>query len=107
MEARNGFVEQMDVKICQLGLKLTEGSSRVAEDSRIFDGVVGDGVQIIGHSPEIFPVDHIGLSVPGVMKVQAGSVGAFPADMLGHPVNVFHQLHRLPECVGVDILHQK
>ena len=107
VETGDRLMQGSDVKIGKLVLKLAESPSGVADDLGILNGIIGDRGDKIGHPPEIVAVLHIGLPVISMMKMEAKLSGALAADMLRHLVNILHQAHRIPERVGVYILHQK
>ena len=107
MEAGDGLVQAVDVKVRQLVLELPEGGAGIAQDGGILQCVKGDGGDVVGHPPEIVPIDQVGFPVGGVVEMQTGAVRAFPADMLRDLVDVVHQPDGLPEGEGVHILQEE
>ena len=107
MEIRNGLVELVGGEIRQLHLELAEGLARVADQIPIGGRVIGDGGDVVGHAPEILAVNDIGLPVGSVVEMQGHPAGLLGPDVLGDLIDVLHQLHRMPEGIGIDILHQE
>ena len=99
-------MELRDIKVSQLGLEFTESAAGIANDIRVFHAVVSHRGNVVGQAPEVIPVDHISLTVCGVMEMQRNTTGALTADMLRYFINIIHQFHRLAERICIDILHQ-
>ena len=107
VEIGDGLRQQADLKVRQIRLEVTKGFARVTDDQKIGADAVSNGGHIVGHSPEVVFVDQVGLAVIGVMEVQSGLSGLLGADVLRHQVDILHQTHRIPEGIGIDILHQE
>ena len=107
VEVRNGFRQLRDIKIRQICLELTKRNTCIVEDHRVLHGVICNGGDVVGHPPEVVAVDDIGLPVGGVVEMQGKLTRFFGTDMLRDLVDVVHQRHRVAECIGIDILHQK
>jgi cellulose synthase/poly-beta-1,6-N-acetylglucosamine synthase-like glycosyltransferase len=56
---------------------------------------------------EIIPVNDVGLSVRGVVKMKCHLTGLLVADMLRDLVDILHQLHRTAEGIGIYVLNQE
>ena len=106
MEIRNGVIQLAGVKVRQHVLKIAEGLPRAAHHMEIFAAVEGDGGHIVAQPPEAVLVHQIVFPLRRMVKVQSVGLGVLFADVLGHPVNVAHQFHRVLERIGIHPLHQ-
>ena len=107
VEIGNGLRQQADLKICQIRLEFAKSHTGIADDLQIMDGIVCNGIDVVGHAPEVAAIFHIGLAVVGMMEMQGHLTRLLSPDMLRHQVNILHQTHGIPEGIGIDVLDQE
>ncbi len=107
MKIRNCFMQLRNIEIRKLHLKLTKCLACIAHNIAVHHGRMRDGRDKICHSPEILTVNHIDLAVSGMVEMEGNLSGFLPADMLGYFIDIIHQLHRMAERIGVNILNQE
>ena len=106
-DIRNGYITLSGghrVGFCATAVKDDDND---ADNVQIRNRIEGDGRHVIGHTPEIAAVCHIGLPVGGMVEMQGKLTGLLGADVLGDLVNVVHQSHGIAESIGIDVLHQE
>lgn len=106
MEVLDGVVQRAGVELGQHHLKVPERLTRAAHDLKIITAVERHRRHVVAQPPEAVRVHQVVVPLLRVMEVQALHRGEVGVDVLGHLVDVAHQLQRLLKGVGIHPLHQ-
>lgn len=104
VEIGNGHVELLGVKVGQQHLELAKGLAGTAHHFQVGAGIISAGGNVVEQAPEPVVIKEIDLPVRRMVKVQNGTLGLLGVDVLGHLIDVLHNLYRLFEYKGIHRL---
>ena len=104
MEIGDGVAQKRGVELVEGFLEASEGLSGILHYHGILGGAVGHGIDVAVHSPECGAFIVVVLAVGGVDVPQALDVRMVLCHELRNQLDVVHDIPRLSEDVGVDLL---
>ena len=104
MEIGDGVAQKRGIELVESFLEASEGLSGVLHYHRVLGGAVGHGIDIAIHSPECGPFLIVVLAVGSMDVPEALDVRMVLCHELRNQLDVVHDIPRLSEDVGVDLL---